>query len=197
LSIQGDIAIDVDPGAFRARSSWAIKSVRGSMRSLELRLDPDDEVLEVTLDGQSIPAGIERDGAERRLSIPLTEPLRPGVPPKRLSMTTQRKLPPQSSARLSFHGFPLSNAKEQFGAIGIAQSGNLVISPTVGRGLRRIDPRTELTDDLRARPTWTFGSSLRPLWSTLMRARRSAWEPGKRRSTRGWASRRPTAGFST
>ncbi|WP_020466152.1 hypothetical protein [Singulisphaera acidiphila] len=152
LSIQGDIAIDVDPGAFRARSSWAIKSVRGSMRSLELRLDPDDEVLEVMLDGRSIPAGIERDGAERRLSIPLTEPLRPGVSPKRLSMTTQRKLPPQASARLSFHGFPLSNAKEQFGAIGIAQSGNLVISPTVGRGLRRIDPRTELTDDLRARP---------------------------------------------
>ncbi|SIO59949.1 hypothetical protein SAMN05444166_6215 [Singulisphaera sp. GP187] len=151
LSIQGDIAIDVDPGAFRARSSWAITSVRGAMRSLELQLDPDDEVLEVTLDGQSIPAGIERDGAERRLSIPLTEPLRPG-PTKRLSMTTQRKLPPQSSARLSFHGFPLSNAKEQFGAIGIAQRGNLVISPTVGRGLRRIDPRTELPDDLRARP---------------------------------------------
>lgn len=151
LSIQGDIAIDVDPGAFRARSSWAIKSVRGAMRNLELHLDPDDEVLEVTLDGQSIPAGIERDGAERRLSIPLTEPLRPGST-KRLSMTTQRKLPPQASARLSFHGFPLSNAKEQFGAIGIAQSGNLVISPTVGRGLRRIDPRTELTDDLRTRP---------------------------------------------
>ncbi|WP_406695456.1 hypothetical protein V5E97_30990 [Singulisphaera sp. Ch08] len=151
LSIQGDIAIDVDPGAFRARSSWEIKSVRGSMRSLELQLDPDDEVLEVTLDGRSIPAGIERDGKERRLSIPLTEPLRPGST-KRLSMTTQRKLPPQSSARLLFHGFPLSNAKEQFGAIGIAQSGNLVISPTVGRGLRRIDPRTELTDDLRTRP---------------------------------------------
>jgi len=152
LSIQGGIAIDVDPGAFRARSSWVIKSVRGAMRHLELQLDPNDEVLEVTLDGQSIPAGIENDGAVRRLSIPLTEPLRPG-PTKRLSMTTQRKFPPHSpSPRLSFHGFPLSHAKEQSGAIGIAQSGNLVISPTVGRGLRRIDPRTELPDDLRARP---------------------------------------------
>ncbi len=34
LSIQGDIAIDVDPGAFRARSSWAIKSVRGRCGTL-------------------------------------------------------------------------------------------------------------------------------------------------------------------
>jgi len=151
LSIQGDIAIDVDPGTFRARSSWAIRAIRGSMRSLELRLDPEDEVLEVTLDGQSVPAGIERDGAVRLLSIPLSEALRPG-PTKRLVLTTKRKLSSQTAGRLSFHGFPLSHAKEQSGAIGIAQSGNLVISPTVGRGLRRIDPRTELPDDLRARP---------------------------------------------
>lgn len=151
LSIQGDIAIDVDPGAFRTRSSWIIKSIRGAMRSLELRIDPEDEVLELTLDGQSMPAGIERVGGATRLTIPLTEPLRPGQT-KRLVMATQRKLPPLSSARLTFNGFSLSNAKEQSGAIGIAQSGNLWISGTQGRALRQIDPRTELPADLRARP---------------------------------------------
>lgn len=156
LSIQGEIAIDVDPGAFRTRSSWLVKALRGSMRSLELHLDPEDEVLEVTLDGQPIAAGIERAGAARRLSIPLTEPLRPG-PTKRLVMTTQRKLPPKASARLAFHGFPLSNAKEQSGAIGIAQSGNLVITSTAGRGLRQIDPRTVLPADLRVRPATFLG----------------------------------------
>jgi hypothetical protein len=151
LTIQGDIAIDVDPGAFRTRSSWIIKSIRGAMRSLELRIDPDDEVLELTLDGQSMPAGIERVGGATRLTIPLTEPLRPGQT-RRLVMATQRKLPPLASARLTFNGFSLSNAKEQSGAIGIAQSGNLWISGTQGRGLRQIDPRTELPADLRARP---------------------------------------------
>ncbi len=52
---------------------------------------------------------------------------------------------------MAFSGFPLTNAKEQSGAIGIAQRGNLWVGGTAGRGLRRIDPRTELPPDLRAR----------------------------------------------
>ena len=44
------------------------------------------------------------------------------------------------------------NAHEQSGAIGIAQNGNLWVGGTPERGLRRIDPRTELPDLLRARP---------------------------------------------
>jgi len=152
LTMQGEIAIDVDPGSFRTRSSWAVRSVRGESRSLEFRLDPEDEVLELSLDGQSVPAGLERKDGSTQLTIQLTEPLRPG-PTKRLVMATRRSLSLQPSERITFGGFSLSNAKEQSGAIGIAHGGNLFISGTTGRGLRQIDPRTGLPDDLRTRPS--------------------------------------------
>ena len=148
LSMQGDIAIDIDPGSFRTRSSWSISSIRGTTRTLELRLHPDDEVLEVEVDGQLLPAGIERADGTTRLTIPLTEPLR-ADPPTRLVMTTRR---PMSSPRVSFGGFPLTHAKDQTGAVGITPSANLWIDQTAGRALRRIDPRTELPDGLRSRP---------------------------------------------
>ncbi|WP_422925377.1 hypothetical protein [Singulisphaera sp. PoT] len=152
LTMQGEIAIDLDPGSFRTRSSWVVRSVRGASRSLEFRLDPDDEVLELSLDGQPVPAGLERVENGTRLTIQLTEPLRPG-PTKRLVMATRRNLSLQSAERITFGGFSLANAKEQNGAIGIAQGGNLFISGTTGRGLRQIDPRTGLPDDLRTRPS--------------------------------------------
>jgi hypothetical protein len=153
LSIQGDIAIDINPGSFRTSSSWEVRSVRGTATSLQFRLDPEDEVLELELDGQPIPAGIERVDGTTRLTIALAEPLRPG-PSKHLVMTTRRALPSRPSERLIFAGFSLIDAREQSGAIGIAQSqaGDPWIVGAAGRGLRQIDPRTELPPELRARP---------------------------------------------
>ena len=149
LAMQGEIAVDVDPGSIRTRSSWMVQAVRGTTRTLELRLDPDVEVLEVDLDGQSPPAGVERVGAETKLTINLVEPLRPGVP-KKLNVVTRlplRALP----ARVTLHGFVLANAKEQTGAVGIAQNGNLYLQGSGARGVRQIDAR-ELPADLRVRP---------------------------------------------
>lgn len=153
LSMQGEIAIDVNPGSLRTRSSWLIKSVRGASRSLNLRLAPEDEVLELSLDGQPVPTALEPVDGAIRLTIQLTDPLRPG-PTKRLVMSTRRALPPQGPAKLTFRGFALENAKEQSGAVGIVQQGgNLFVSGPAGRGLLQIDPRTELPSDLRARPS--------------------------------------------
>jgi hypothetical protein len=151
LTMQGEIAIDIDSGSFRTQSTWAVHAVRGTTRSLELRLDPADEVLELELDGQPVLAGVEPRDGSLWLTIILNDPLRPGLP-KSLVMTTRRTIAPASHARFTFAGFPLTNAKEQSGAIGIVQSGNLWVGGTAGRGLRRIDPRTELPSDLRARP---------------------------------------------
>jgi hypothetical protein len=151
LSVQGEIAINIDPGSFRTLSTWSIHSVRGSPRILDLLLDPADEVLEVKLDGQDIPAGIETKDGAPRMVISLPEPLRPGMT-KSLVMTTRRPIPATVSPRLTFRGFQVLNAREQSGAIGIAQSGSLWIGGTPERGLRRIDPRTELPDLLRAWP---------------------------------------------
>jgi len=148
LSMRGNIAIDIDPGSFRTRSSWSISPIRGNTRTLELRLHPEDEVLEVEVDGQHLPAGIERADGMTRLTIPLTEPLRTD-PPTRLVMMTRR---PLSSPRVTFGGFPLTYAKDQSGAVGITPSANLWIDQTAGRSLRRIDPGTELPEELRSRP---------------------------------------------
>ena len=148
LSMRGNIAIDIDPGSFRTRSSWSISPIRGNPKTLELRLHPEDEVLEVEVDGQPLPAGIERADGVTRLTIPLTEPLRTD-PPTKLVMTTHR---PLSSPRVTFGGFPLTHAKDQSGAVGITPSANLWIDQAAGRALRRIDPRTELPEELRSRP---------------------------------------------
>jgi hypothetical protein len=150
LTMQGEIAIDIDSGSLRTRSTWAVHAVRGTTRSLELRLDPADEVLELELEGQPVPAGIERVDGAQVLTIVLGEPLGPGLP-RSLVMTTRRPIAPAASTVIAFEGFPLTSAKEQSGAIGIAPVGNLWVGGTMGRGLRRIDPRTELPPDLRAR----------------------------------------------
>jgi hypothetical protein len=157
LTMQGEIAIDVDPGTFRTRSTWAVHAVRGTTQRLEFRLDPADEVLELELDGQPVRAGIERQDGSAVLSIALADPLRPGLA-KSLVMTTRRTIARATAASppLLFGGFALINAREQSGAIGIAQSGNLWVGGIPGRGLRRIDPRTELPPDLRTRPATTL-----------------------------------------
>src|SRR5262249_14920488 len=79
LTPQGDIAIDIDSEQMRTRSSWVIRCVRGMTRTLEVRLDDQDEVTEVRLDDQEAGAGIEGAPGAGRLTIPLPDPLRPGA----------------------------------------------------------------------------------------------------------------------
>jgi len=151
LVAQGEIAIEIDSGSLRTRSSWAIRSLRGSTRTLQIRLDPDDEVRELELDGQEPPAGMEKSGGAMLMTIPLTEPLGPGQE-RRLVMTTRRSTPVGASSRVGFSGFPLIDASEQTGAIGISRGNQLWVSAAAGRGVRQIDPRTELPTELRSRP---------------------------------------------
>ena len=150
LAMQGEIAIDIDPESLRTKSSWMIHAVRGTTRNLELRLDPNVEVLDVELDGQTPPAGSERVEGGTKLTINLVEPLRPGEP-KKLTMTTRLALTAQALPRVMFSGFSLANAKDQSGALCIAQSGNVYVQGVAGRGVRQFDPR-DLPEKLRVRP---------------------------------------------
>jgi hypothetical protein len=150
LTAQGDIAIEINADKMQTRSSWAIRSVRGSASTLELKIDDRDEVAELALDDQSTAGGIEGVRAAGRLTIRLAEPLRPGST-RRLTMTTRRALSSTAPTRISFTGFPFSHARVQSGAIGITQGPNLWVIATASQGLRRIDPR-ELPAYLRARP---------------------------------------------
>lgn len=151
LVAHGEIAIDVDPGSFRTRSTWSIRAVRGVARELVFGLDPGDDVVELMLDNQPPPAGIERVGGATRMTVRLPEPLGPNQE-RTLVLTTRRAIPSGSATRVPFSGFPLADAREQTGAIGVVTSDNLWVTATPGRGVRQIDPRTELPPELRARP---------------------------------------------
>jgi hypothetical protein len=151
LTAQGEIAIDIDSEQMRTSSSWVIRCVRGMSRTLEIQVDDQDEVTELRLDDQQTEAGIEgtRGG---RLTIRLGDPLRPGASPRRLVMKTRRSSSKAAGRRIAFGGFPLTNAREQSGFIGVTQSSNLWISPATAQGLRQVEPRG-LPLDLRARPS--------------------------------------------
>ena len=122
LSAPGEIAIQVDPGAFRIRSSWSVRATRGIAKALQIQLGSDDELIDLEVDGQRPATGTELIGGAPRVTIPLAEPLGPGQE-RRLVLSTRRLIPTGSAARITFRGFPLLEAREQGGAIGIATTG--------------------------------------------------------------------------
>ncbi len=151
LTAKGEIAIDIDEEQVRTRSSWAVRCVRGTTRSLEMRIDDDDEVTEFQLDDQSAEARIERVRGSGKLTIRLNDPLRVGAV-KRLVMKTRRSFVNASARRISFTGFRLVDAREQTGFIGITQSANLFVKPTTSQGLHPV-ATDKLPADLRTRPS--------------------------------------------
>ncbi len=147
LSAQVEMALDVDAEGVSTRSSWAVACSRGVARSLQIRLGEDEKVAKVQLDDQFQASGIERSGGANLLTIPLPEPLRAGES-RRLTLETRR---PLSGARtLEFPGYPLSDAGEQSGFLGVTQGPNLFVSVLQARGPRRIDPR-DLPTALKSR----------------------------------------------
>jgi hypothetical protein len=151
LSARGEISIELDSDSLKTRSSWSIRSIRGATRSLELMLDPEDKVLDLELDGQPAKFQLERVASRNQLTLSLPEPLSVGRE-RRVVLVTRRVNEAGRSTEVQFHGFPLSHAREETGTIGITRGPNLWISGSANQGVRQIDPRTELPDDLRARP---------------------------------------------
>ena len=182
LAAQVEIAIDADLEAVTTRSSWVIRCVRGIARRLEIRLDELDVVQTLKLDDQFLVAAIERNV----LTIPLGEAMRPGET-RHLVMETRRTFPPNAPKTYAFSGFPLSNAVEQSGAIGITQSANLWINVTTAQGLHRIDPRELPTELPRVRE---------PALLTSFSISRTSWDWASRILLRCTARRRAPAWFS-
>jgi hypothetical protein len=151
LTAQGEIAIDIDAQQMRTRSSWAIQCVRGTSRTLEVKIDDEEVVTELQLDDQAVEDGIERVPGTGKLTIQLGDSLRAGGE-KRLVMKTRRSFSSMGTRRISFAGFGLWGAREQSGYIGVTQTMNLWVSAATSQGLRRIDP-SHLPPSLRARPS--------------------------------------------
>jgi hypothetical protein len=151
LTAQGEIAIDIDDEQVRTRSSWAIRCLRGTTRELELRMDDDDDVTEITIDDQSAESSVERVRGTGKLVVRLANPLRTGSI-LQLLMKTRRALLGSGARRVTFAGFPVGSAREQSGFIGITQSANLWVKAATSQGLRSVE-LGKLPADLRTRPS--------------------------------------------
>lgn len=153
LTAQVEMAVDVDSESIATRSSWAIRCERGVARSLQIRLDDDEVVARLQLNDQFPASGIEQAEVGNFLNIPLDDPLRPGEI-RRLVLET-RRTSTAGGPPVVFSGYPLTNAGEQSGAIGITHGPDLFLNIASTRGLRRIDPR-DLPTALKARPGTTI-----------------------------------------
>jgi hypothetical protein len=151
LEARGEIALNIDPGSLQARSSWLIQCDQGTTRSLALKVDSADELLGVELNDRPLPTEGQRDPMTGVVTIPLPEALRPGRS-QRLVVSTRRVLP-AGSTRVLYQGTPIDSTTSQAGVVAIARTGDLAVVGSGARALRQIDPRNDLPQGLRARPT--------------------------------------------
>jgi hypothetical protein len=151
LTARGEIEIDIDSEQLRTQSSWDIGCVRGSTRDLMIQIDKDDEVTDIQLDDQQPVTGIDVAQGQYRLKVRLGDALRPGFV-RHLVMKTRRPLPREPNRRIAFAGFPIADARQQSGFIGVTESANLWVSAMISPGLRRIYPSL-LPLALRERPS--------------------------------------------
>lgn len=152
LAAQGEIELDIDRGFADATATWLIRSDRGIVRDIRLRLDPAEELLELKLDDQPLPVEGKRERGSELVVVPLTEPLRAGGS-KRLTFKTRRALAGEKTPRWDFRGYSIENAAEQRGVLAINQGDGLWIEGEPGRELRRIDPRADLPDHAKGTAT--------------------------------------------
>ena len=151
LSARGEIAVDVVAGSVRTRGAWSVEAVRGSTSQVTFRVEAGEEVIDVEVAGQPVPIVVRREEGRASVVVALGQPLLAGST-RRVVLTTARPTPPEGPSRIALRGHPIDQARVQAGMLAIARSGALFLNATVGRGLRRIDPRTELSEGLRTRP---------------------------------------------
>lgn len=152
LTAQGSISVDVEPGLARISTVYDIRSERGTARNLTFRLDPADELIALELNDRPIVTETTRSDPDSPLTVALPEPIAVGATAK-LTITTRRALPIGKPSDLRFRGFPLAEVAVQSGLIAVSQTGEVSVTATSGRGLRQVDPRTELPPSLRVRPS--------------------------------------------
>lgn len=155
LTALGEIAIEIQRGVFRARATYDVRSERGSARTLGIRLDPEDELLALEIDGESAAVETSKDKKGPVLEITLPEAVRPDEPHK-VFVAVRRPLSGSGPALVTFRGFPLEGVAAQSGLIAVSQSGGLWISGTPGRSIRQVDPRSDLPPNLRVQPSYVL-----------------------------------------
>ncbi len=150
LEAKGYVAVEIERDSILTRSTWGLSSIRGTVGQISLQLDNAEEVLDVQVDNRSVLVETRREGGRSVVAIPLAEPLRPSTS-RSLTLSTRRPLTAQGIVRVGIDGYSFDQANVMSGMIAISRTGVLFLNPRSSRGLRRIDPRTELPDSLRTR----------------------------------------------
>ena len=165
LAARGELAVTVAAAAIETRATWAVAAVRGTTREVVFQLDADEEIRDVELDRHPI-AIQRRSGAgapARELVVPLDPPIvAAGTGPKAATivLVTRRPRQPDRSGdpvRLALTGQPIVGARSQTGVLGVARSDDWSITPVEGRGVRRLDPHSDLLDPLGDPPLGWLG----------------------------------------
>jgi hypothetical protein len=156
LTAQGEIAIEVQRGVLQARATFEVRSERGSARSLGIKLDPEDELLALEIDGRSAAVETSRGEKSSVFKVSLPDPVRPDEPHKVLVAVRRALSSGTGPTLVTFRGFPLEGVAAQSGLIAVSQSGGLWVSGTPGRSLRQVDPRSDLPPSLRVQPSYVL-----------------------------------------
>ncbi len=191
LTARGEVSIEVVSGSLRTRGEWAIEAARGSTSQVTFRVEPGEQVIDVEVAGQPVPVAVRREDGRSSVVVPLGQPLTAGTT-RRVALTTIRGITSEPTTRLALGGHPIDQARVQTGLIAIARSGPVFLNPTVGRGIRRVDPRTELSESLRARPDIVLAFEFSEQPYELNLAIEPAW-PRVRVGVRSTVSIRPLA----
>ncbi len=152
LGVQGDVSIDVTPDAVQSRTRWSIASLRGVTSAISVEVDPDEELLDVELDGRAVAFDASAPGKRHELRIPLPEPFRPTSPAHAVTLVSRRKVAKGAEATLPIRGSTISNSSFQGGAIAVSQHGPIWVDGSPVRNLQRTDPANDLPSALRSRP---------------------------------------------
>ncbi len=152
LGVQGDVALDITPDAVRSRTRWSIASLRGVTSSISIAVDPEEELIEVEMDGHVVPVDRAGRQEQRSLKIPLPEPFRPGSSPHSVTLLTRRKIDEGPATSLRIRGSIVADGSLQGGAVAVSQTGPIWIEAIPVRGLQRMDPANDLPSILRSRP---------------------------------------------
>ncbi len=209
LTAQGEIAIEIQRGVLQARATYEVRAERGSARSIGIKLDPEDELLALEVDGKSAAVDTSRANPGAPLTITLSEPIRADEP-RKLLVAVRRPLAGAGPVPVTFRGFPLVGVAAQSGLIAVSQSGDLWISGTPGRSLRQVDPRSDLPPSLRVQPSYVLAYQfldqpfelasrsirLRPGFGSI-RGPRSACPMASRKSTSDWNTASLEAGYTS
>lgn len=186
LVATGELSLNVQPGVVRIRGTYELRAELGESSRVAAEVDPSwqgvtiaTDTLELTLDDPRV----ERDPQHPNrywLPIDVTQGTSQTV-----SVRARANLSDLAGQTWSCRGFPLLGTSAQTGYLAISAADGLLVTAVEERGLRVIDPRTELSASLRAQPSIALGYQVleEPFQLTIQINQLAPWLRAESRTT--------------